>query len=117
MEEIKKAYETQRLCPEKELTELENLEPIWKIKSPAKIAESLTKIISTIKDLMQLSHSHDIEPKLYNSDALNKIYKLMGGGRMTKWLSSIYDEDIEEEVLWKRVIVFLERTLVFNNKK
>ena len=85
----------------KRLTELDNLEPIWKIKSPAKIAESLTKIISTIKDFMQLSHRHNIEPKFYNSDAFNKIYKLMGDGRMTKWLSSIYDEDIEGEALWK----------------
>ena len=48
----------------KKSTELENLELIWKIKSPAKIAESLTKIISTIKDLLQLSHRHDTEPKL-----------------------------------------------------
>ena len=77
---LKRHIETQRLCPEKELTELENLEPIWKIKSPAKIAESLTKIISTMKDLMQHSHRHDIEPKLYNSHALDKIYKLMGDG-------------------------------------
>ena len=70
---LKRHIKTQRLCPEKELTELENLEPIWKIKSPAKIAESLTKIISTIKDFMQLSHRHNIETKLYNSDALDKI--------------------------------------------
>ena len=47
----------------KRLTELENLEIIWKIKPPAKTAESITKIISTIKDLMQLSHRHNIEPK------------------------------------------------------
>ena len=58
---------------------------------------------------MQLSHRHAIESKLYNSDALDKIYKLMEDGRMTKWLSSIYDEDMEGEVL--------KETLVFNNKK
>ena len=101
----------------KRLIELENLEPIWKIKSPAKIAESLTKIISTIKDLMQLSHRHDIEPKLYDSDALDKIYKQMGVGRMTKWLSSIYDEDIEGEVLKKRLIVFLEKDFSIQQQK
>ena len=50
---------------------------------------------------MQLSHRHAIEPKLYNSDALDNIYKLMEDGRMTKWLSSIYDEDMEGEVLKK----------------
>ena len=33
----------------------------------------------------------------------------MGDERMKKWLSSIYDEDIEREVLWKRSIVFLEK--------
>ena len=66
---------------------------------------------------MQLSHRHYIEPKHYNSDALDKIYKLMGDGRMKKWLSSIYDEDIEREVLWKRSIVFLEKALVFHNNE
>ena len=72
---LKKAYGDNKIILSKRLTELENLEPIWKIKSPAKIAESLAKIISTIKDLMELSHRHDIELKLYNSDALDKIYK------------------------------------------
>ena len=114
---LKRHIETQRLCPEKELTELENLEPIWKIKSPAKIAESLTKIISTIKDLMQLSQRHDIESRLCNSVALDKIYKLIGDGRMTKWFSSIYDEDIEGEVLWKRLIVFLEKDFSIQQQK
>ena len=40
---------------------------------------------------------------------MDKIYKLMGDGRMTKWFSGIYDEDIEGEVLWKRLIVFLKK--------
>ena len=114
---LKRHIETQRLCPEKELTELENLEPIWNIKSLAKIAESLTKIISTIKDLMQLSHRHDIESRLCNSDALDKIYKLIGDGRMTKWFSSIYDEDMEGEVLWKRLIAFLEKDFTIQQQK
>ena len=112
---LKKAYGDTKIMLSKKLTELENLAPIWKIKSPAKIAESLTKIISTIKDLIQLSYRHNTEHKLYNSDALDKIYKLMGDGRMTKWLSSIYDEDIEGEVLWKGLIVFLEKD--FSNQQ
>ena len=117
MEEIKKAYGDTKIMLSKKLTELENLEPIWKIKSPVKIAESLTKIISTIKDLIQLSYRHNIEHKVYNSDALDKIYKLMGDGRMTKWLSSIYDEDIEGEVLWKRLMVFLEKDFSIQQQK
>ena len=106
---FKKAYGDTKLMLSKRLTELENLEPIWKIKPPAKIAEILAKIISTIKDLMQLSHRHDIEPKLHNSDAFDKVYKLIGDGRMIKWFSVTYDENIEGEVLWKRLAVFLEK--------
>ena len=81
---LRKTYGDTKIMLSKKLTELENLETIWKITSPVKITESLTKTIKTIKDLMQLSHRHDIAPKLYNSDALDKIYKLMGDGRMTK---------------------------------
>ena len=106
---FKKAYGDTKLMLSKRLTELENLEPIWKIKPPAKIAEILAKIISTIKDLMQLSHRHDIELKLHNSDAFDKVYKLIGDGRMIKWFSVTYDENIEGEVLWKRLAVFLEK--------
>ena len=58
---------------------------------------------------MQLSHRHDIEPKLHNSDAFDKVYKLIGDGRMIKWFSVTYDENIEGEVLWKRLAVFLEK--------
>ena len=36
---------------------------------------------------------------------------------MTKWLSSIYDEDIEGEVLWKRLIVFLEKDFSIQQQK
>ena len=41
----------------------------------------------------------------------------MGDGRMTKWLSSIYDEDIEGEALWKRRIVFLEKYFSIQQQK
>ena len=53
---LKKAYGDTKIMLSKRLTELENLKPIWKIKSSAKIAQRLRKIISTIKDLIQLSH-------------------------------------------------------------
>ena len=90
---------------------------IWRIKSPTKIAEGLTKIISTIKDLIQLSERHDIEAKLYNSEALDKIYKIIGDGRVTKFLTNIYDENLEGEILWKRLIKFLEKDLNIQQQK
>ena len=66
---------------------------------------------------MQHSHRYDIEPKLYNSDALDQIFKLMGHGLMTKWISSIYHEDNEGEVLWKQLIVFLEKLFSIHQQK
>ena len=41
----------------------------------------------------------------------------MGDGRITKWLSSIDDEDIEREVLWKRLIAFLEKDFSIQQQK
>ena len=62
----------------KKLSQLENIEMIWSINSLVKIADGLTEILSTIKDLIELSHRHKIENKLYNSDAIEKIYKIIG---------------------------------------
>ena len=41
----------------------------------------------------------------------------MEDGRMTKWLSSIYDEDVEGEGLWKRLIAFLEKDFSIQQQK
>ena len=97
MEDIKKGYGDTKIILSKRLTALENLELIWKIKSPAKIAESLTKIISLIKDLMQLSYRHDIEPKLHNNDALDKIYKLTGDRQMENGFQVLMMKTLKEK--------------------
>ena len=101
----------------KRLSQLGNVEIICRIKSPVKIAEGLTKIISTIKDLIKLSHRHNIENKLYNSHAMDKIYKIIGDVRVAKFLLNIYDEDLEGEALWKRLIAFLEKDLNIQQQK
>ena len=58
---LKKAYGDPKMMLSKRLSQLENVEIIWRIKSPVKIAERLTETISTIKDLNQLSHRHNNE--------------------------------------------------------
>ena len=77
----------------------------------------MTKIISTIKDLIQLFDKCYIENKLYNSDATDKIYKITGDGRVTKFLINIYNEDLEGEVLWKRLIAFFEKDVNIQQQK
>ena len=70
---LKKAYSNPKMMLSKRLSQLENAKVIWRKKSPVKIAEGLTKIISTMKDLIQLSHRYNNENKLYNSGVIDKI--------------------------------------------
>ena len=69
-----------------------------------------------MKDLMSLSEQHDIEAKLYNSDGIQRIYKLVGDVRTAQWFESTCDEDIEGKELWSKFIRFLEKDLKFSNK-
>ena len=71
--------------------------------------------MSTIKDVIQLSHKHNIENKLYNSDVLDKIYKINGEGRVIKFFVKLYDEKLEKEALWKRLTALFEKD--FNIQK
>ena len=72
--------------------------------------------MSTIKDVIQLSHKHNIENKLYNSDVLDKIYKINGDGRVIKFFVKLYDEKLEKEALWKRLLHSLKKISTFRNK-
>ena len=47
----------------------------------------INKIITTMKDLVKLAKEHDIEARLYNSDGLDRVLKLLGECRVTRWLS------------------------------
>ena len=73
--------------------------------------------MNQMKDLTKLCKRHNIEAKLYNNDAVEKIYKLLGDGRVTRWLGSICDEEIEDDVLWRRLIQFLEKEIRFQQQK
>lgn len=111
---LKKACSDPKMMLSKIVSQLVNVEMIWRMKSPVKIAEGLTKII---KDLIQLSHRQNTEDKSYNNDAIDKIYKITGGGRVIKFLMNIYDEDLEEVIHWKRLIEFLEKDLNIQQQK
>ena len=69
-----------------------------------------------MKDLMQLSKRHGIENHLYFGDGLEKIYRLMGEGRINRWFSQI-DEKKEGEELWLELIKFFEKELKVNQQK
>ena len=121
MEEIwkrlKDAFGDTKTMLSKKLSELKNIEGTWKLKDPSKVAEALTRIINIMKDLMKLASKHKIEGRLYHSDALDKIYNLLGDNRVTRWLSSSYDSTKEDHELWDQLIGFLEKEIKIHQQK
>jgi len=116
-ERLKMAYGDPKTMLMKKLSQLNNFDLFPKFKDQEKLAENLSKIISLIKDLINLSKKHNIEQKLYNGDALEKIFKLIGDARVTRWLSSICDEDITDEEYWQKLILFLEKDMKVQYQK
>ena len=70
---LKQAYGDSKIMLSKKIAEINNIDVLWKIKTPSKIVEGLSKVINLMKDLMELSKFHNIEDKLYNGDAIEKI--------------------------------------------
>ena len=69
-----------------------------------------------------------LHKKLANGDGLDRVLKLLGEGRVTRWLSKLYDDENDDnaytnEKSWLNLINFLEKelkviqqkTLLFNN--
>ena len=79
---LKQTYGDSEIMLSKKLAEINNIDVLWKVKTPAKIVEGLSKIINLMKDLMELSKFRNIENRLYNGDVIEKIYKLLGDSRV-----------------------------------
>ena len=114
---LKQAYGDSKIMLSKKLAEINNIDVLWKVKTPAKIVEGLSKVINLMKDLMELSKFHNMENKLYNGDAIEKIYKLLGDSRVTRWLSSSCDENLEDAELWNKLVEFLEKDVRVQQQK
>ena len=83
---LQSSYGDTKILLNNKLSELSKIEHVSKCKNQTKIAESLGKIISTMKDLMTMTRKHDIEAKLYHGDSIQRIYKLIGDSR-TKFVT------------------------------
>ena len=109
---LHKAYGDSKVLLRKKLTDVKKVGQLWKFKDPERLKDGIMALINAITDLIQLSKKHHIEQKLYNGDALDMIYGIMGDARVTRWLSVISEEeDLEDEELWERLIKFLEKDL------
>ena len=114
---LKTAYGDVKFLLSNKLSELSNLDKLWKLKDGAIISESLSKVINVIKDLMNLAETHNIKPRLYHGDGVNQIYKLIGNKKTTQWLQQIKEEMPKGKELWTRLLKFLERELRIQQQK
>ena len=125
MEEIwtrlKKAYGDPKTMLHKKLNDVKNIGPLWKLRDSSRLVEGYAAITNAMTDLMSLTKRHKIDGKLYNGDALDIIYGILGDRIVTKWLDQQYRgaEDVEKEGedLWKELILFLERQQKLEQEK
>lgn len=101
----------------KKMKQLKNLNSLWKLKDSEKISDALSKVINVMKDLIRLCKQHKIEGRLYNGDAIERIYRIIGDRRVTRWLSSTCDVELDDETFWNHFIAFLEKDVRVQQQK
>jgi len=114
---LKDAYGDHKMLLTSKISELQSVDATWRIKDPERIIATLGKLTNLMKDLMELSKKHNIENKLYHSNALDMIYNLLGDNRMMRWLSISCDDPKEGSEQWEQLITFLEKEMKVNQQK
>ena len=115
---LKSAYGDTRMMLSKKLQQIKNLDSLaGKSKDSEKLVCGLSKVINMLTDLKMLAEKHNIEDNLYYGDGLEKIYKILGDGRMTRWLSSTCDEELSRKRTWTELILFLEKEQKLQQQK
>ena len=114
---LKRAYGDANTMLSKKLSSVRNIGPLWKLRDSERLIEGLVNLTNAMTDLIKLSARHNVPGKLYNGEATDIIYGMMGEKGVTKWLGNIIDEGLEGEILWNRLITFLERESKLEQEK
>ena len=94
---LKGAYGDPKLVLKKKLSQTGNISQLWKIRDQEKLVDALSKIMNMMRELHQLVEQHNIKSKLYSGHRLERIYQMMGDSRVTRWLSTIYEVEYNDE--------------------
>ena len=106
------AYGNPKLLLKKKITEISRIGQLWKVNDLDKLAEALSWITNTMKDLERIASEHGIESKLYSSNGIERIYQCLGNNRVTRW-----GESYDDETLWTKLIDFSEKDLRVQQQK
>ena len=116
-ERLKASYGDPKSMLRKKLSEIDKFGMLSKIKEPEKLMEAISRLINVMKDLISLSSEHKIENHLYYGNGIERIYLLLGDGRVTKWLSKVSEDNLHDEELWNGLIEFLEKEVKIQQQK
>ena len=114
-ERLKSAYGDTKMMLSRKLQTLFKVD--IKSRDPQKLVIALSKYTNTIREVMLLAHQYRIEENLYYGDSLQKIYQQLGDSRLTRFLSSIADEEPTVRKTWEKLLTFLEKEEKLNQQK
>ena len=79
----------------------------------------LSKTVKVMRDLMQLAEMQSISTELYmvNGHATDRIYKLLGDNRITRWLSISCNDELQDNKLSEGLTAFLEKEKEIQQRK
>ena len=113
---LKSSFGNVRVLLNNKLETVENLLPLWKIRSDEKLILTVTKLINSMKELGSLAEKHDIQQILFHPSNLSKIYELIGKKRQTKFLELNMGIELSIQDEWDRLIDFLDNELKLKEK-
>ena len=114
---LKLTYGDAKIMLHKKMKKLQSTTPLFKIKDSENLSDTLSKLISQIKDIMNLADYHKIKEKLYNGEGLEQIYNLIGDNRLIRWLSHVSEEGLSGENEWEKFVEFLEKEMRIHQQK
>ena len=112
---LKESFGDAKLMLTKKVNKLNDINLNPRQKDSAKLANGFSKLINAMKDILHLATTHSLQSHLFYGDTFDKIYRLMGEGRLRKFLSQ---ESLPEEglPLWNELTKFLEKELKVSQK-
>ena len=112
-----------------QMSSLDKLENLEKIKGDEKVAQFLAKLINVMLDLAGLAQKHNLECKLYVGGGMEKVLNLVGNNLERKFLSKNLEDVapsssarwVESEVtqakrMWGNLVAFLQRELALREQ-
>ena len=115
-ERLKSVFGDRQILLQHKLSELYNINET-KSRDSMKVIDFLSKVTNTMRDLMHLASTHNIEDDLYHSNALHEVVQMLGEHRMMRWLTVSCETPKTGKFKWKQLIEFLDKEMKVHQQK